>query len=60
MQDFRNKTDRTNFYNHLKIIPVYVDDGTYTKEVDRQKYRYSLRAGSAASYIASPTLEIFT
>lgn len=29
VQDFSKKMERVNFYNHLKIIPIYVDDGTY-------------------------------
>jgi hypothetical protein len=60
IQDFRSIDKRLNFYNHLKIIPIYVDDGTYSSEKDRQKYRYSLRSGNAAARTESPALEIYT
>ncbi len=56
IQDFQSKTERLNFYNHLKIIPIYVDDGTYTSEKDKQKYRYSLRAGNTFTRGMAPTL----
>ena len=52
IQEFNTEeyTDKKyNFYNHLKIIPIYVDDGTYTNAVEKQKYRYSLRAGKAVN-----------
>ncbi len=60
IQDFQGKNERLNFYNHLKIIPIYVDDGTYTQEKDKEKYRYSLRAGNTYSRGVAPTLEIYT
>ena len=56
MQDFRNDKKKTNYYNHLKIIPIYIDDGTYVNEGEKQKYRYSLRAGSAATNTQAPKL----
>ena len=55
VQDFRNNKNRINYYNHLKIIPIYVDDGNVIEEKERQKYRYSLRAGSVGS-LNSPIL----
>jgi hypothetical protein len=56
VQDFRNVEKRLNFYNHLKIIPIYVDDGTYSSEKDKQKYRYSLRAGNTLTKGETSTL----
>ena len=49
VQDFSSEQNRINFYNHLKIIPIYVDDGTYEDSTEKQKYRYSLRAGQAGT-----------
>ena len=60
IQDFRNDRSRVNYYSHLKIIPIYIDDGTVTKDVEKQKYRFSLRAGNAGANTQAPKLEIFT
>lgn len=59
VQDFRGKVDKINYYNHLKIIPIFIEDGSVSEEKDKQKYRYSLRSGSAGTF-SSPLLEIFT
>lgn len=33
VQDFSTELNRINYYNHLKIIPIYVDDGTYEDNI---------------------------
>ena len=33
IQDFRDADRNVNYYNHLKIIPLYIDDGTVSSEV---------------------------
>lgn len=49
VQDFSNNKEKTNFYNHLKIIPVVFDEKSSLVETG-EKYRYSLRAGQAPCY----------
>lgn len=49
-----------NYYNHLKVVPIFIDDGTYVNEGEKQKYRFSLRSGSVRTYDQSPKLEIQT
>ena len=60
IQDFKGNQGRVNFYNHLKIIPIFIDDGTYVNEGDKQKYRFSLRAGNAPANTQAPKLQINT
>ena len=60
VQDFTAVKEKKNFYNHIKIIPIFVDDGTYVNEGDKQKYRFSLRAGSAFPNEIVPKLQFST
>ena len=60
VQDFSSEEGKKNFYNHIKIIPIFVDDGTYANEGDKQKYRFSLRAGSAPPQEIAPKLQFNT
>ena len=60
VQDFTAEKPKKNFFNHIKIIPLFVDDGTYNNEGDKQKYRFSLRAGSATPNEIVPKLQFST
>ncbi len=59
MQDFTNEDSIVDYYNHVKIIPVVIDEGNKDLEIN-EKYRYSLRSGSASAQEIITKVMFFT
>lgn len=51
VQDFGEKEEKVNYFNHLKIIPVIIEESNST--ANSENYRYSIRSGWTFSHDAT-------